>query len=74
MERRRTMRRDLSNACSRRRKIEVILLFLQDLDDLEATEQDYSVFKDVALLFDDIANAAREGTDPMRRLYSSNDG
>jgi hypothetical protein len=73
MERRRTMRGDLSNACNQRRKIEAILLFLQDLDDLKATEQDYSVFKDVALLFDDIANAAREGADAMRRLYASND-
>lgn len=72
-ERRRTMRGDLSNACNQRRKIEAILLFLQDLDDLKATEQDYSVFKDVALLFDDIANAAREGADAMRRLYASND-
>lgn len=73
MERRRTMRSDLSNACSQRRKIEAILLFLQDLDDLKATEQDYSVFRDVALLFDDIADAAKQGSDAMRRLYSSND-
>jgi hypothetical protein len=73
MERRRTMRGDLSNACSQRRKIEAILLFLQDLDDLKATEQDYSVFKDVALLFDDIADSAKEGAEAMRRLYSSND-
>jgi hypothetical protein len=66
------MRSDLSNACSQRRKIEAILLFLQDLDDLKATEQDYSVFRDVALLFDDIADAAKQGSDAMRRLYSSN--
>ena len=73
MERRRMMRGNLSNACSQRRKIEAILLFLRDLDDLKATEQDYSVYKDVAFLFDDIADAAREGADAMRRLYSSND-
>lgn len=73
MERRRTMRGDLSDACSQRRKIEAILLFLQDLDDLKAAEQDYSVFKDIALLFDDIADAAKQGADAMRRLYSSND-
>ncbi len=73
MERRRTMRGDLSNACNQRRKIEAILLFLQDLDDLKATEQDYSVFKDIALLFDDIADSAKEGADAMRRLHSSND-
>jgi hypothetical protein len=40
---------------------------------LKATEQDYSVFKDVALLFDDIADAAKRGSEAMRRLYSSND-
>jgi len=74
MERRRAMCNDLSNACSQRRKIEAILLFLQDLDDLKATEQDYSVFKDVAFLFDDIAISAKEGADAMRRLYSSNEG
>jgi len=73
MERRRTMRNDLSDACSQRRKIEAILLFLQDIDDLKVTEQDYSVFKDVALLFDDIADAAKQGADAMRRLHSSND-
>lgn len=73
MERRRAMRGDLSDACSQRQKIEAILLFLQDLDDLKATEQDYSVFRDVALLFDDIADAAKQGADAMRRLYSSND-
>jgi hypothetical protein len=73
MERRRTMRGDLSNACDQRRRIESILLFLQDLDDLKATEQDHSVFKDIALLFDDIADAAKEGADAMRRLHSSND-
>jgi hypothetical protein len=31
------------------------------------------VFKDIALLFDDIADAAKEGADAMRRLHSSND-
>ncbi len=73
MERRRAMRGSLSNACGQRRKIEAILFFLQDLDDLKATEQDYSVFKDIALLFDDIADSAKEGADAMRRLHSSND-
>lgn len=74
MERTRTIRGDLSNADSQRRKIEAILLFLRDLDDLKATEQDHSVFKDIALLFDDIADAAREGADAMRRVYSSSEG
>ncbi|MBN9244651.1 MAG: hypothetical protein J0I98_17850 [Mesorhizobium sp.] len=74
MERRRTIRSDLSKAGSQRRKIEAILLFLQDLDDLKTTEQDYSVFKDVALLFDDIAIAAKEGAEAMRRLYSASEG
>jgi hypothetical protein len=74
MERRRAILRDLSDASSRRRKIEAILFFLRDMDDLKATEQDYSVFREVALLFDDIADAAREGGEAMRRLSSLNDG
>lgn len=68
------MRGDFSNACGQRRKIEAILLFLHDLDDLKSSEHDYSVYNDIAFLFDDIADAAREGADAMRRLYSSNEG
>lgn len=73
MERRRGMRADLADACGQRRRIEAILVFLQDLDDLGATEQDYSVYNDIALLFDDIASAAAEGAEAMRRLYASNE-
>jgi len=73
MERRRSMRDNLAGACRQRRKIEAILFFLQDLDGLKATEEDHSVYQDIAFLFDDIAIAAREGADAMRRLHSSSD-
>jgi hypothetical protein len=73
LERRRTILGYLSKACGQRRKIEAILLFLQDLDDLKATEQDYSVYNDIAFLFEDIATAALEGAVAMRQLCSSND-
>lgn len=68
LERRRAKLGNLSNACSQRRKIEAILLFLQDLDDLKATEQDHSVYNDIAFLFEDIAAAALEGAQAMRQL------
>jgi hypothetical protein len=73
MERRRVMRSDLSGACDQIQKIEAILPFLRELEELTATERDYGVYMDIALLFDDIANAAVAGADAMRRLYSSND-
>ncbi|MGO4558210.1 hypothetical protein [Mesorhizobium sp. 2RAF21] len=73
LERRRAKLGNLSNACGQRRKIEAILLFLQDLDDLKATEADHSVYNDIAFLFEDIATAALEGAWAMRQLCSPND-
>lgn len=69
LERRRATRRYLLNARERREQIEVILSFLSDLDELKPTEQDHSVYVDVALLFDHIAEVAREGADAIRQLY-----
>ncbi|MGB3834769.1 MAG: hypothetical protein WA975_23215 [Mesorhizobium sp.] len=71
LERRRTARGHLSDARHRRETIEAILFFLKDLDELETTEQDRSVYVDIALLFDDIADNAREGAMSMRQLSSS---
>ena len=45
--------------------------FLQDLDDLLATESDRSVFLDIALLFEDIATTATMGAGSMRQLSMS---
>lgn len=69
LERRRATRRYLLDARERREQIEVILSFLSDLDELKSTEQDHSVYVDVALLFDHIAEVAREGADAIRQLY-----
>jgi hypothetical protein len=58
----------LANARTQREKIEVALIFLNDLDDLTATEADRSVYFDLALLFDSIAEMAQEGAGSMRAL------
>ncbi|MGP2490664.1 hypothetical protein ACTDI4_03395 [Mesorhizobium sp. PUT5] len=71
LERRRTARGHLFNARGHREQIEAILFFLNDLDELETTEQDHSVYVDIALLFDDIANIAREGAYSMRQLSAT---
>jgi hypothetical protein len=71
LEIRRTARGHLANARSQRERIEAILFFLQDLDEMGATERDRSVYVDVALLFDDIANTAKEGAFSMRQLSLS---
>jgi hypothetical protein len=67
-ERLRDARACLANARTHREKIETALLFLNDLDDLTATEADRSVYFDVAMLFDGIAEMAQEGARSMRAL------
>lgn len=67
-ERRRMLRRNLFGARTRRDRIEALLVFLKELDDMESAEPDHSVYKEIALLFEDIANAARQGADLMRQL------
>ncbi|MBN9249881.1 MAG: hypothetical protein J0I86_04750, partial [Mesorhizobium sp.] len=49
----------------------VALVFLNDLDDLTATEADRSVYFDIALLFDSIAEMATEGAASMRALVAA---
>ncbi|WP_292669647.1 hypothetical protein [Mesorhizobium sp.] len=71
LEIRRAAREHLANARSQRERIEAILFFLQDIDEMGATERDRSVYLDVALLFDDIANTAKEGAYSMRQLSLS---
>jgi hypothetical protein len=68
LEQRRMARRHLSSARSQRERIEAFLGFLRELDDMGATEPDHSVLEEIAILFDDIANAAREGAYSMRKL------
>lgn len=64
----RTARAHLSDARRQRERIEAILAFLKDLDELVATEADRSVFAEIAALFDDIASAAAEGSRALRTL------
>jgi hypothetical protein len=68
LERRRVIRTTLLEARARRDQIEAFLEFLKELDDLRASEPDVSVHKEMATLFEDIANAARQGADLMRQL------
>jgi hypothetical protein len=68
LEQRRVARRHLFSARSQRERIEAFLVFLKELNDVETTEPDHSVYEEIALLFDDIANAARQGAYAMRQL------
>ena len=70
-ERLRDARACLANARTQRERIEVALVFLNDLDDLTATEADRSVYFDIALLFDSIAEMAQEGAGSMRALVEA---
>jgi hypothetical protein len=67
-ERRRVIRRTLLEARARRDEIEAFLIFLKELDDLPVGEPDESVHKEMAILFEDIVNAARQGAELMRQL------
>ncbi|WP_198139682.1 MULTISPECIES: hypothetical protein [Chelativorans] len=68
LEERREACEHLASARHQRERINAVLFFLQDLDDLTATEGDNSVYLDIALLFDDIATTARAGAYAMRHL------
>lgn len=70
LEIRRAAREQLANARRQRERIEAVLYFLRDLDELVATEQDQSAYTEIALLFDDIAAAANNGALSMRHLSS----
>lgn len=71
LERKRITRRHLLDARDCREQIEAILSFFGDLDGLKSTEQDHSVYVDIALLFDHIADVAREGAEAMRQLHAA---
>lgn len=71
LENRRSAREQLATARRQRERIEAIFQFLHDLDGLAPTEQDHGLYEEIALLFDDIAEAAAEGAEAMRRLAAS---
>lgn len=68
LEGRRSARAHLADARRQRERIEAILAFLKDLDELVATEADRSVFAEIAVLFDDVAAAAAEGSRALQLL------
>nr|WP_292772770.1 hypothetical protein [Mesorhizobium sp.] len=68
LEERREACQHLASARRQRERINAMLFFLQDLNDLTAAEGDRSAYLDIALLFDDIATTARAGAFAMRQL------
>lgn len=68
LEHRRMLRQHLVRARQHRERIEAILGFLQEVDELVATEPDRSVYKELALLFEEVAVIAKEGASAMDRL------
>lgn len=71
LEERRAACQHLASARRQRERISAILFFLQDLDEVVATESDHSVYLDLALLFDDIETTAKSGAYAMRQLSIS---
>ena len=68
LEHRRVLRQHLIRARQHRERIEAILDFLQEVDELVANEPDRSVYTELALLFDEVAAIAEEGALSMHRL------
>ena len=68
LEHRRMLRRHLTQARQDRERIEALLGLLQEVDDLVATEPDRSVYKELALLFHEVAAIAKEGAAAMNSL------
>jgi hypothetical protein len=71
MESRRAARRHLADARACRKRIETILFFLRDVDELGPAEPDSTVYTDIVLLFEEIERTARAGADATRRLSGS---
>jgi len=61
-------RRQIAAAREHKERIEEILVFLHDLDDLTEDEADSTVFEEMALLFADLGRVARSGAAIMRTL------
>ena len=68
LHRQRMARQHLIWARQHRERIEAILSFLQELDDLVTMEPDRTVYAELALLFDEIAVIAQEGAASMNQL------
>lgn len=70
LERRRMVRRSLLEARARRDRIGALLEFLKELNDLDVGEPDQSVYREMVILFEDIADAAQQGAELMQQLSS----
>lgn len=68
LEHRRMQREHLVRARQHRERIEAIVDFLREVDELVAAEPDRSVYTELALLFEEVAAIAEEGALSMRRL------
>ena len=68
LENRRQLRNGLKEARHRRNLISDQLSYLADIDEITETESDLSVFREMALLFDEIANQADKAADVLREI------
>jgi len=68
LEKRRVSRRQLVEARDHKDRIAATLMLLSELDELTEGEPDRSVFKEMALLFSDIAESAAAGAAALNRI------
>jgi hypothetical protein len=68
LEARRISRSHLIEAREQKQRIVAILDFLQELDQLTEGETDLSVFREIALLFEEISRSALAGARAINRL------
>lgn len=68
LEEQRLSRRLLLRARDRKDRIDAILMLLSELDQLTENEKDRTVFAEMALLFDEIAQSAEAGAAALRDI------
>lgn len=71
LERRRERKRRLAQARDELARIEGLLELLHEVDTVAAAEPDHGVFRELACLFDDVAQAAAQGAAAMRLLAAT---
>lgn len=71
LESRRQLRNGLNEARVRRTMIVDQLAFLADIDEITELETDRTVFEEMALLFDEIANQAGKAAHALRGIEAS---
>lgn len=68
LEEQRLSRRSLLRARDHKDRIDAILMFLSELDQLTENEKDRTVFVEMALLFDEIGRTAEAGAAALRDI------